>query len=73
MQYYAYITDTPAAPNMTDDRIGGDGRLICRDLRTVKGVVRRATRSWPDRSFKVFAFTNFYDDRTFRLVHTHWA
>ena len=69
MQFYSYVTDTPFADGMTDDPIGTDRRTIDRDLKTVRGVVRRLQKAWPGKSFKVFAFTNFYDDKTFRLVH----
>lgn len=70
MQFYSYVTKTPNAPGMEDEPIGSDGRSIDRDLRTVRGVVNRLKRAWPDKSFKVFSFTNFYNDKTFRLVHT---
>ena len=73
MQFYSYITETPDAPGQTDEPIGSYGRSIDRDLRTVRGVVRRLEKAWPGRSFKVFSFTNFHNDSTFRLVHTHWA
>jgi hypothetical protein len=71
MQFYSYITETPDAPGQSDEPIGSYGRAIDRDLRTVRGVVRRLEKAWPGRSFKVFTFTNLYDDKTFRLVHTH--
>jgi hypothetical protein len=71
MQFYSYVTETPDAPGQTDEPVGSGGRVIDRDLRTVRGVVRRLEKAWPGRSFKVFTFTNLYDDKTFRLVHTH--
>ena len=73
MQFYSYVTETPNAPHQTDEPFGTSGRSIDRDLKTVRGVVRRLERAWPGKSFKVFSFTNFYDDKTFRLVHTHRA
>ena len=73
MNFYSYITETPNAPGMTDAPIGSCGRTIDRDLRTVRGVVRRLEKAWPSKSFKVFTFTNFYDDSTFRLVHVRRA
>jgi len=71
MNFYSYTTETPNAPGQTDEPVGSGGRAIDRDLKTVRGVVRRLERAWPGKSFKVFSFTNFYDDKTFRLVHTH--
>jgi len=73
MQFYSYTTETPGAPGQTDEPLGTGGRSIDRDLRTVRGVVRRLEKAWPGKSFKVFSFTNFHDPKTFRRVHTHWA
>ena len=47
--------------------------FIDRDLKTVRGVVNRIRKARPGKSFKVFSFTNFYDNNTFRLVHVHHA
>ena len=73
MQFYSYITDEPHAPGMIDEPVGSDGRFIDRDLKTVRGVVNRIRTARPGKSFKVFSFTNVYDNNTFRLVHTHRA
>jgi hypothetical protein len=70
MKFYSYVTQTPEAPGMEDEPIGSDGRSIDRDLKTVRGVVSRLKRAWPGKSFKVFTFTNIYDPKSFRLVHT---
>jgi hypothetical protein len=72
-QFYSYITDTPNTPGLTDEGVGTEQRFIVRDLKTVRGVVNRVQRARPGKSFKVFTFTNFYDDKTFRLVHTYLA
>jgi len=68
-QFYSYLTTTPNTPGLADEPLGSGGRFIDRDLKTVRGVVNRIQRRYPDKSFKVFSFTNFYDDQTFRLVH----
>jgi hypothetical protein len=73
MQFYSYVTETPNTSCPTDEPLGSGGRSIDRDLKTVRGVVNRMKQTWPDKSFKVFSFTNFFDDKTFRLVHTHRA
>jgi hypothetical protein len=73
MQFYSYVTENPKAFGLTDDPLGTMGKSIDRDLKTVNGVVRRLRRAWPGRSFKVFTFTNFYDERTYRLVHLEVA
>ena len=71
MQFYSYTTDTPYIEGMADEPVGTLDRRIDCDLRTIRGVVNRLKKVWPGRSFKVFAFSNFYDDRTFRQVFTH--
>lgn len=73
MQFYSYLTDEPCTPGMIDEPVGSDGRFIDRDLKTVRGVVNRIRKARPGKSFKVFSFTNFYDNKTYRLVHTHRA
>ena len=72
-QCYSYTTPTPGVPGMTDEPLGSGGRSIDRDLKTLAGTIRRLKRAWPGKSFKVFSFTNFYDPKTFRQVHAHWA
>ena len=69
MRFYSYVTEDPKAPNLSDDPIGTMGKTIDRDLRTLRGVVKRCRKAWPGRCFKVFSFTNVYDDNTFKLLH----
>lgn len=73
MQYYSFVSENPYVEGMIDEPVGSGGRSIDRDLRTLRGVVNRLKKAWPGKSFKVFSFTNFYDNNTFRLVHTHRA
>jgi hypothetical protein len=69
MQFYSYVTTDPKVPGMADDPLASAPRAVDRDLKTLKGVVRRLKRAWPGRCFKVFSFTNIYDNSTFKLVH----
>jgi hypothetical protein len=73
MQFYAYVTETPLAPGLNDDHVIGEGRVIIRDLKTLRGAVNRMRKAYPGRNFKVFTFTNFYDNDTFRLQTVYWA
>jgi hypothetical protein len=73
MNFYSYVTETPNTPGLADEPLCGGGRSIDRDLKTVRGVVNRMKKLSPGKSFKVFSFTNFFDDKTFRLVHAHRA
>ncbi len=73
MQFYSYVTEHPWMSGMTDEPVGSGGRSIDRDLKTVRGVVNRLRKAWPGKAFKVYTFTNIYDPKTFRPVHTHWG
>ena len=73
MQFYSFVSENPYVEGMIDEPVGTGGRSIDRDLRTLRGVVNRLKKAWPGKSFKVFTFTNFYDQKTFRHQHTHWA
>jgi hypothetical protein len=73
MNFYSYTTQTPDAPGQIDEPLGGGARSIDRGRMTLTAVINRNRKVWPDQSFKVFTFHNFYDDRTFKLVHTERA
>ena len=73
MQYFSYITNNPDAPGMTDEGLGTEGKSIDRDLKTLRGVRNRLRKVWGGKSYKIFTFTNFYDNSTFRLVHVERA
>ena len=70
--FYAYLTDTPDAPGMSDEPLsyGTSRRFIWRDLKTTRGAINRLRPYEGVTGWKLFTFTNFYDDRTFRLVAT---
>jgi hypothetical protein len=51
--------------------LGTDGKLIIRDLKTLRGVINRGKRAWPGKTFTVWSFRNFYREDTFRKVHTN--
>lgn len=65
-QYYCYNQDVP----LGEERLGTLGKMIIRDLKTLNGVIRRCHRlGW--KNFKVYTFTNFYDNRTFKEVYSY--
>lgn len=71
--FYAYFINAEIKENLDgfdDEPIGTADRMIWRDLKTVKGAVRRIqnykvakTKAW-----KIFSFTNFHDRNSFKLV-----
>ena len=38
------------------------------DLKTHSGAIRRAKRIYKGRPFTLYTFTNWYDDKTFKLI-----
>lgn len=62
MKFYAYI---PRADG--SEPTGGSGRILF-ELKTVEGALKRARKILGDR-FKLYGYTNFYDERTFKPYH----
>lgn len=61
MQFYAFIPrEDGSAP------CGTEGQRIIKDLKTVKGAVNRLKgfSTWNSKPFKLFTFSNLYDDST---------
>lgn len=68
LNLYAYIPNEDGRPPL-----GSEGNWIIRDLKTVKGAIRRirTNPNWANTPFVIQTFTNFYDDRTFKTVYTN--
>lgn len=63
MQFYAY----KGKFKLNNEPLGSDNRMIIKDLKTASGAARRCKKSWGD-NFKLYSFTNFYDNNTFREI-----
>lgn len=62
--FYAYNEDVPIG----QESVGTSGKMIIRDLKTLRGVMKRCrTVGWT--TFRIYTFSNFYDDKTFTLLH----
>ena len=65
--WYAYVPRSDgSAP------VGGDTQTIIRDLATLRGVLRRMRgfhRGWQGRTVRVYRFTDWTRDETYRLVY----
>jgi hypothetical protein len=61
MKYFAYIPREDGSEPM------GTEHKILFELKTMRGAIRRARRSLGDR-FKLYSYTKFYDDKTFKLI-----
>ncbi len=61
MKFYAYI---PRADGT--EPVGGDKKLLF-ELKTTQGAHRRARRYLGPR-YRLYRYTNFYDNKTFRQI-----
>ena len=61
MKYYAYKGRQP----LGSETLGADNRMIISDLKTTNGAARRCKKAW-GANFKLYSFTNFYDNNTFK-------
>jgi len=66
LNYYVYNQIVP----LGQESCGTSGKMIIRDLKTLKGVIRRANSVYSKTGFMVYTFTNFYSDSTFTLQYT---
>ena len=71
MKFYAYKPRTDGIDHggpTGNAPMGTEGQLLF-ELKTKAGAIRRARRLLGS-SFVLFTYWNFYDDATFRRVHT---
>ena len=61
MQFYAY----KGSAELGKEPCGGDGKLIIRDLKTVRGAHKRC-RTYLGSEYRLYTFTSFYDNKTFK-------
>ena len=63
-QFYAYVpTKDGNEPTGTSDR------LVIKDLKTARGALKRCLKAFGEKPFKLFTFTNFYNESTFTLIY----
>lgn len=63
MNFYAYIPNERG-----EEPIGSTNRLIIRNLKTVKGAIKTCKLDFKDKPFKLFTYTNFYKEETFKEI-----
>lgn len=63
MNFYAY----KGTHELGQEPLGSDNRMIWRDLKTTRSPLKRCRELWGN-DFRLFTFTNFYDNATFRRV-----
>lgn len=71
MKFYAYIPRKghfyAGDPKTGDAPPGTDNQLLF-ELKTVAGAHRRAKSVFKSKPYKLFRYTNFYNEDTFRRV-----
>lgn len=71
MKFYAYIPRVgnfyKGHPKTGDSPLGSSNQLLF-ELKTIAGAHRRAKSVFKNRPYKLFTYTNFYKEETFRRV-----
>lgn len=64
MKLYAYNQDVP----LGQEHLGTMGRTLSEKYKTLNGFIRHLkSRGW--KTYRVYSYTNFYNDDTFKLLH----
>jgi hypothetical protein len=63
MKFYAYVGTKP----LGQESVGTSGKTLF-ELKTIADAHRRAKSVFKSRSYRLYRYTNFYDDKTFREV-----
>lgn len=69
LHFYVYRPQK-ILPGLSDEPTGTDNRRLWNDLKTEKGAIKRAQRLYPGQNIKIWRYTNFYNKKTFKLVHS---
>lgn len=64
MNFYVYNEAVP----LGKETLGSFGKHIWRDLKTLRGAIKRA-ESYGWKEFSIYSFTNIYDDNTFKFLY----
>jgi hypothetical protein len=72
MKFYAYLPDENG-----QEPFGTFNRLMF-ELKTIQGAIRRCNRIFkskvPNGKYKLFRYTNFYDEKTFHeIIRRCWS
>ena len=71
MKFYAYIPKSgkpySGHPKTGDAPIGTGNQLLF-ELKTITGAHKRARSAFRGKPYKMFTYTNFYNEDTFRRV-----
>jgi hypothetical protein len=63
MKFYAYLPDKNG-----NEPLGSFNKLLFQ-LKTISGARRKVDRIFNGENHKLFSYTNFYDDKTFKDIN----
>jgi len=63
MKFYAYL----GSQELGKEPLGTFGKMLF-ELKTRQGAKNRCRRIWGDKEFRLYTYTNFYNDSTFKEV-----
>jgi hypothetical protein len=63
MDFYAYRGNA----DLGQEKLGTDNRAMLH-YKTNGEAVRRCLKKWPDNIFRLYSYTNFYNDKTFKEI-----
>ena len=64
MGFYAYLGND----ELGAEPLGSGNKMVIPDLKTARGAIRRCNKYWSGKEFRVYSFTDFYDESTYRRV-----
>ena len=64
MGFYAYLGND----ELGTEPLGSGNKMVIHDLKTARGAINRCNKYWSGKEFRVYSFTDFYDESTYRRV-----
>jgi hypothetical protein len=64
MNIYAYKGNK----ELGQEELGTFNKLMFSDLKSKWGILRRCRQAFKGNDFRVYSYSNFYDDKTFREI-----
>lgn len=62
--FYAYL----GKENLGSESCGSEGKFLWDDLKTAIGAINRMRKLAKGKPFKIYTYTNFYNNKTFKLI-----
>ncbi len=64
IKFYAYLGNE----EFGEESLRSGRIMIIDDLKTARGAISRCNKYWKGKVFRVYSFTDFYDESTYRRV-----